>query len=131
MGIKSIVNLYIILWLAVEKPSFSLNIKQETRPGCKNQQISLIMVNLSEILLGGMQQKYGLSELKYGLMSWFKNVGFSRTSSIELVVVKLLLVKCSQAFSNWIKKTSLFCFCKSLSLLDLRICFNLTRVDLD
>ena len=42
-------------------------------------------------------------------------------------VGKLLLVKCSQALSNWIKKFSLFCFCKFLCLLDLKICFCLKR----
>ena len=40
---------------------------------------------------------------------------------------KLLLVKCSQAWSNWMKKSSLFCFCKFLWLVDLRICFCLKR----
>ena len=40
---------------------------------------------------------------------------------------KLLLVKCSQPLSNWIKKSSLFCFCKLLYLLDLKICFYLKR----
>ena len=40
---------------------------------------------------------------------------------------KLLLVKCSQRLSNWIKKSSLFCFCKLLWLVDLRVCFCVKR----
>ena len=51
-----------------------------------------------------------LSELKFSLVCDLRN-----------------MVKCSQALSNWIKKTSLFCFCKFLCLLDLRICFCLKR----
>ena len=39
----------------------------------------------------------------------------------------LLLVKCSQTLSSWIKKSSLFCFCKFLCQLYLRICFCLKR----
>ena len=42
-------------------------------------------------------------------------------------VGNLLLVKCIQALSSWIKKSSLFCFCKFLCLLYLRICFCLKR----
>ena len=56
-----------------------------------------------------------------------KNLGWSRISSIGAGVWTLLLVKCSQALSNWIKKSSLFCLCKFLCLLDLRICFCLKR----
>ena len=39
----------------------------------------------------------------------------------------LLLVTCSQALSSWIKKSPLFCFCKFLCQLYLRICFCLKR----
>ena len=39
----------------------------------------------------------------------------------------LLLVKCSQALSSWIKKSSLFCCCKFLCLLYHRFCFCLKR----
>ena len=39
----------------------------------------------------------------------------------------LLLVKCSQILSSWIKKSSLFCFFKFLIQLYLRICFCLKR----
>ena len=41
-------SLYIILWLAVGKPSFTSNVEEEIRPGCRNLQISLIVVNLSK-----------------------------------------------------------------------------------
>ena len=54
-------------------------------------------------------------------------MGWSRISSIGMGVGNLLLVKCSQALSSWIKKSSLFCFCKFLCLLYLRICFCLKR----
>ena len=43
-----------MLWLAVERFSFSSNDVEEMNPGCKNLQMSLIVVNLSEIFLGGM-----------------------------------------------------------------------------
>ena len=36
------------------KPSFLQSIVEEIRPGCRNLQTSKIMVNLSEIFLGGM-----------------------------------------------------------------------------
>ena len=36
------------------KSSLLQNIAEEIRPGCRNLQRSLIMVNLSEIFLGGM-----------------------------------------------------------------------------
>ena len=39
----------------------------------------------------------------------------------------LLLVKFSQVLSSWIKKSPLFCFCKFLCQLYLRICFCLKR----
>ena len=52
---------------------------------------------------------------------------WSRISSINVGVRKFLLVKCSQAISNWIKKYAVFCFCKFSCLLDLRICFCLKR----
>ena len=54
-------------------------------------------------------------------------MGWSRISSIGMGVGNLLLVKCIQALSSWIKKSSLFCFCKFLCLLYLRICFCLKR----
>ena len=44
-----------ILWLAGGKSNFLQNIVEEIRPGCRNLQRSLIMVNLSETFLGGMQ----------------------------------------------------------------------------
>ena len=36
------------------KSSFLQNIGEEIRPGCRNLQRSQVMVNLSEIFLGGM-----------------------------------------------------------------------------
>ena len=47
-----------ILWLAGGKSSFLQNIVEEIRPGCRNLimvNLSLIMVNLSETFLGGIQ----------------------------------------------------------------------------
>ena len=55
-------------------------------------------------------------------------MGWSKISSIGMGVGNLLLVKCSQALSSWIKKFSFFCFCKFLCLLYVsRICFRLKR----
>ena len=85
------------------------------------------MVNLSEFFLGGMQWRYGLSELKSSWACGIKNRVCSIISSTDVGVRKLLLVKCSQPLSYWIKKCSLFCFSKFLCLLDLRICFCLRR----
>ena len=50
-----------LLWFVVRKSSFLRNNVEEIRPGCKNLQRSLIMVNLSEIFLGGMLKvQYGV-----------------------------------------------------------------------
>ena len=54
-------------------------------------------------------------------------MGWSRTSSACVEIRNLLLVKCNQALSNCTKKSSLFCFCRFLCLLDLSICFCLNR----
>ena len=54
-------------------------------------------------------------------------MGYSRISSICLGIVNLLLVKFRPALSNGIKKYSLFCFCKFLCLVDLRICVFLYK----
>ena len=56
------------------------------RPGSKNGQKSLIMVNLSEMLLCGMQKKRRLSELKSSLVSVTKNMSWSKISSKDVVV---------------------------------------------
>ena len=45
-----------------EKSSFLQNIVEEIRPGCRNLKRFQIMVNLSEIFLGGM-----MVELKSGV----------------------------------------------------------------
>ena len=87
-------------WLTVGKPSFSSNVVEEIRPGCRNLQRSLIVVNLSGIFVAGIQYKCGLSELKFGLVCGFKKMVSSRISSIEVGVGKLVLVKCSQTLSN-------------------------------
>ena len=44
-----------ILWLVIGKPTSSSNVVEDIRPGCRNLNWSRIMVNLPEILLGGMQ----------------------------------------------------------------------------
>ena len=106
--------------LTVGKPSFSLNFAEEVRPDCRNLQRSTIMVNFSEMLLVGIQQEYGLLGQKSCLVCGFKNLGWSRISSIDLEVGKFLLVKCSQVLVNWVENSSLLCFCKFLCLLDLR-----------
>ena len=49
-------------------------------------------------------------------------MGWWRISSIDMGAGNLLLVKCSQTLSSWIKKSSLF-----LCQLYLRICFCLKR----
>ena len=54
-------------------------------------------------------------------------MGWWRICSIDMGAGDLLLVKCSQTLSKWIKKSSLFCFCKFLCQLYLRICFILKR----
>ena len=54
-------------------------------------------------------------------------MGWSRMSSIGRGEGNLLLVKRSQALTSWIKKSSLFFFCKFLCLLYLRIWFCLKR----
>ena len=55
----------------------------------------------------------------------FKMSVWTRIFFTDVMAGKFLLVKCSQALTNWIKKSSLFCFCKCLRLVDLRICFCL------
>ena len=53
-------------------------------------------------------------------MSFHLGCGSSpRSASVR----QFIIVKCSQALSSWIKKSSLFCFFKFLCLLYLRICF--------
>ena len=42
------------------KSSYLQNIVEEIRPGCRNLQRSQIMVNLSEIFLGGMMLEVNL-----------------------------------------------------------------------
>ena len=39
-------------------------------------------------------------------------MGWSRISFTDVGAGGKLLVKCSQALNNWIKKSSLFCFCR-------------------
>ena len=54
-------------------------------------------------------------------------MGWWRIFSIDMGAWNLLLVNCSQTLSSWIKKCSLFCLCKFLCQLYLRICFCLER----
>ena len=56
-------------------------------------------------------------------------MGWWRISSVDLGAGNLLLAKCSQTLSSWIKKSSLSCFCKFLSQLYQRICFCLKRAN--
>ena len=49
--------------------------------------------------------------------------------SLHVRFGKLFLLKCSQALSNWMEKSSLSFLCKPLCLLDLRICFCLKRAN--
>ena len=58
------------------KSSFLQNIVEEIRPGCRNLQRSQIMVNLSEIFLGGMMFK-----VQSGV--WF-DMGWTRIFSIDM-----------------------------------------------
>ena len=60
------------------KSSFLQNIVEEIRPGCRNLQRSQIMVNLSEIFLGGMM-------LEVNLVFGFKDMGWTRISSIDKI----------------------------------------------
>ena len=54
-------------------------------------------------------------------------MGWWKISSIGMGAGNLLLVKCSQTSSSWIKKSSLFCFCNFFCELYLRISFCLKR----
>ena len=65
-----------LLWFAVGKSSSLQNIVEEIKPGCRNLQRSEIMVNLSEIFLGGMMQS--------SLVCGFKDMGWTRISSIDM-----------------------------------------------
>ena len=72
--------------MAVGKSSFLRNVIEEIRPGCRNLQRSLIMVNSSELFLVGCYRNtgYQTSELKSSLVCWFKNMGWSRISFINM-----------------------------------------------
>ena len=59
------------------KSSFLQNIIEEIRPGCGNLKRSQIMVNLSEIFLGGMC-------LKSSLVCGFKDMAWTRLSSVDM-----------------------------------------------
>ena len=50
-----IIGIYVLLWFAVGKLSFSSNVVEDIRLGCRNLQRLPFMVNLSEIFLGKMQ----------------------------------------------------------------------------
>ena len=65
--------------------------------------------------------------MKSNLVWGFRKRGWSRISSIDVGVGKSLLVKCSQALSSWIKKSSLLYFCKFLCTMGQRIWFCLKR----
>ena len=69
-------NFIYLLWLAVEKSSFLQNIVEEIRYGYRNLQRSLVMVNMSEIFLGGMMLKVQSGVWVY--------LGWTRISSIDI-----------------------------------------------
>ena len=60
------------------KSSFLQNMVEEIRPGCRNLQRSQIMVNLSEIFLGGMMLEVQC------LMCGFQDIGWTRIYSIDM-----------------------------------------------
>ena len=66
-------------------------------------------------------------KLKSNLVWGFRKRAWSRIYSIDVGVGKSLLVKCSQAFSSWIKKSSLLYFCNFLCTICWRIWFCLKR----
>ena len=93
------------------------------RPGSRNLQKSLIMVNLSEILVCGMQKECRLSELTSSLVSVTENMSWSKNFSKEVAVAcSSRALASSQALSNWIKKSLLFYFFQRSCLLDLTVC---------
>ena len=77
-----IIRLFIYLsWLVAGKSGFLMNAVEEIRPGCRNLQRPLIMVNLSEMLLVGMLYRntgYQISELKSSLVCWFNKMIWAR-----------------------------------------------------
>ena len=64
--INSIIDLYIPIWLVLGRFSVSLKDVGEMNPGWRNVQMSLIVLHLSEISLGGMQRGYGGGEGRWG-----------------------------------------------------------------
>ena len=89
MGIQAHTTFIYLLWLAAGESSFLQNIVEKIRPGCRNLQRSLIMVNLSDIILCPKSSR----------VCGFKNMGWQELLrySIDMGAGKLLLVKCSQA----------------------------------
>ena len=71
MGIKSIINLYFLLWLAVGKASFSSNSVEEIRPGFRNIQKFLIMEHFSEMRVIRAKFQFSVWVYKYGLVKNF------------------------------------------------------------
>ena len=68
--------------------------------------------------------------MKPNLVWGFRKRCWSRISLIDVGVGKSLLVKCSQALSSWIKKSSLLYFGKFLCTMGRRIWFCLKRAKL-
>ena len=102
LGIKSMISLFILLWLAVGTSSFLSNVVEMIRLYCKNVQRSLSDYGklVWNFPLWYSIYMYRLSELKSSLLLWFKNMHWTRISSIDVAVRKLLLVKCSQALKE-------------------------------
>ena len=82
--------------------------------------MSLIVVNVSEIFMGGCKKKK-IKKLKSSLVCGFKKSVWSKISLMDVGVEKLLLVKCSQTLIIWINKSSLLCFGRVLCLVG--VCF--------
>ena len=142
LRIKFIISLYISFWLA--------NVLEEVTLGCRNIQSGKFVRNIPEWdaieiqvigatvpLLKKWRFSLRISSVNVTKSSFLRIWSHSLKKSLmqnfifcadsRINAGKLLLVKCSQPLSNWIKKSSLFCFCKLLYLLDLKICFYLKR----
>ena len=91
---KFIITLYILLWLTLERRSFSSNVIEEIRLDWRKLQRSLIIINLSKIFFDGIQWKPGLSELKSNLVCGFEKDGlvkklFCRRWCRDIVIAEI------------------------------------------
>ena len=120
LWIKPMINLYFLLWVVVVKWSFSRKIVQEIRHGSKHLQRFLINSNKCVSNIPG----WHAIEDRFSVWTVYLKIWvLSRIFFTDVGTEKFLLLKCSQALSNWIRKCSFFCFCKCLRLVDLKFCF--------